>query len=728
MIPGPPRVLKLALPVPLPQLFDYLPAADGAPAVPGVRALVRFGSRRLVGVVVECDAPAAVAGERLLRVTRVLDGGEPLADAALLGLLRWCWQYYKHAPGDVLLAALPPLLRQAGGALPEPPLHFRLTAAGRERLAQPPGRAKSQAAMLQALASGPLDASALAEATTGRWRATLQRLAEQGWVVAEPAPVPVPAPVAGPTLTSEQQSAVDAIAADLGRYACHLLDGVTGSGKTEVYLNVLERVLAAGRQGLVLVPEIGLTPQLLRRFRRRLGIEPAVLHSGLSAGERLAAWADARSGRARLVIGTRSALFTPLPQLGLIVLDEEHDTSFKQQDGFRYSARDVAVKRASELGIPVVLGSATPSLESLNNAAAGRYRHHRLRQRANRAALPAWRVVDMRQQEIVHGLAAGSVAAIADTLGRGEQAMVFLNRRGYAPVLLCQSCGWHGECERCDANLTWHRASGRLVCHHCGSQRRVPELCPECRADALYGMGEGTQQLEEALGGRFAGTPVLRFDRDSTRAKGRFGEQVDQVREGRPCILVGTQMLAKGHHFPGVTLVVVVNVDQALYSADFRALERLGQTLLQVAGRAGRVDRPGTVILQTLHPDHEALALLIHHGYEAYADWLLAERRAAGLPPCTFHALLRAEAHGKDRVETFLQKAARGFPPGGSTVSGPLPAIMERVGGRYRMYLVVQSASRPELHRQLDGWLETLRGLPEVRQVRWALDVDPQEM
>ncbi|MEJ8566948.1 primosomal protein N' [Elongatibacter sediminis] len=729
--PSPKTVLKLALPVPLPHLFDYLPpktpAASESPVVPGVRAVVPFGRRKLVGVVVECGAPAAVDSKRLLRVSRILDDGVPVIDTSLLGLLRWCWQYYKHAPGEVLLAALPPALRKPDGLLPEPPLRFLITEAGREQLAGPPGRAPAQRAMLKALADGPLGEDELA-ATGSRWRAVLKRVSEQGWVESEPEPASTARPSGGHELTGEQASAVAAIREDLGQFRCHLLDGVTGSGKTEVYLKVLEQVLRDGGQGLVLVPEIGLTPQLLRRFRQRLGLEPAVLHSGLSAGERLAAWDAARTGRARLVIGTRSALFTPMPELGLIVLDEEHDTSFKQQDGFRYSARDVAVKRAADGELPVILGSATPSLESLNNAQSGRYRHHRLRHRANRAVLPAWRVLDMRQQANVQGLAAASVEAIEETLEQGGQAMVFLNRRGYAPVLMCQSCGWHSECARCDASLTWHRSTRQLCCHHCGSQRRAPELCPDCRADALFGLGEGTQQIEEALGRRFPGVPVLRFDRDSTARKGRFGEQVEKVMEGEPCILVGTQMLAKGHHFPGVTLVVVVNVDQALYSADFRALERLGQTLLQVAGRAGRMERPGTVMLQTFHPEHEALALLIGEGYEAYAGWLLEDRRAAGLPPCAFQALLRAEAHLKSDVETFLQAAAAVFPDGGCRVYGPLPALMERVGGRYRMYLMVQGPGRPELHRQLDAWLPLLRGLREGRRVRWAIDVDPQEV
>jgi primosomal protein N' (replication factor Y) len=417
-----------------------------------------------------------------------------------------------------------------------------------------------------------------------------------------------------------------------------------------------------------------------------------------------------------------------LPRLQLIVLDEEHDASFKQQDGFRYSARDVAVKRASELQIPVVLGSATPSLESLNNAVEGRYAWHRLRERATQAALPSWRVLDLRHQEAVGGLSAAALDAIGETLGRGEQAMVFLNRRGYAPVLMCRSCGWHGSCERCDANLTWHRSAGRLVCHHCGSQRRVPALCPDCRADALVGAGEGTQQLEETLERQFPQVPILRFDRDATSRKGVLDQQIEEVRKGSPCLLVGTQMLAKGHHFPGMTLVVIVNIDQALYSADYRALERMGQVIQQVAGRAGRSDKPGTVILQTLHPEHPALELLLSKGYEAYARWLLEERRLAGLPPVSYQALLRAEAHDRFVAERFLKDAASVFPAGGTRVFGPMPAIMERLGGRSRMYLILQAANRNDLHGQIDPWLPRLRELKSGRKVRWAIDLDPQEL
>lgn len=722
-----PKILQIALPVPLPKLFDYLEPSGSGEIAEGTRVLVPFGRRTLLGVVSGRASRSDVRSSKLLAVQDVLDGGEPLLDARLMKLLRWCWMYYKHAPGDVVASALPPALRKAKGKLPGPPSQYRVTDAGLARLEQPAGRAPVQYQMLQALADGPLGDTALS-GIGSQWRKTLSLLIEQDWVHSEAAPPAGPEIAPGPELTADQREVVNSIGAGLGMFSCHLLDGVTGSGKTEVYMHLLEKVLSAGGQALVLVPEIGLTPQLLRRFHKRLGLEPAVIHSGLSAGERLDSWAAARLGRSPLVVGTRSALFTPMPRLEMIILDEEHDASFKQQDGFRYSARDVAVKRAAELDIPVILGTATPSLESLNNAADGKYHWHRLRERATRASLPAWRVLDLRQQATMQGLSATALESIGEALQRGEQVMVFLNRRGYAPVLMCQQCGWSGSCERCDAHLTWHKNMGRLCCHHCGSQRPAPRLCPECRADAVTGAGEGTQQLEESLEKRFPGFPVLRFDRDRTSRKGVMNEQLEQVRRDEPCLLVGTQMLAKGHHFPGVTLVVIVNIDQALYSADFRALERMGQMIQQVAGRAGRMEKQGTVILQTLHPEHPALELLLSRGYEAYAGWLLKERQSAGLPPAGYQALLRAEAHERAVAEQFLDDAARVFPRGETKIYGPMPAIMERVGGRSRMYLVVQGPSRSALHRQVDEWLPALRQLPSARKARWAIDIDPQEL
>jgi len=658
-------VLKVAVPVPLPQLFDYLPPADSATPEPGCRVLVRFGRRKLAGVVVATAAGSQVPPNRLQRVLEVLDGGNPAVSAELLDLFAFCAAYYHHPPGEILFNALPPALRKPIGRLPPPP-------------EDPP----SPAALL---------------------------------------------PSPGPELTGEQRVALDGILGAVEGFHCHLVDGITGSGKTEIYLRLLARVLASGRQALVLVPEIGLTPQLVRRFSERLGLEPVVSHSGIAAGGRLRAWAGALRGDARLLLGTRSALFLPLRDPGLIIMDESHDPSYKQQDGFRFSARDLAVKRAQGLEIPIVLGSATPALETLYNAESGRYHWHRLRTRATGAAEPGWKLVDLRSQPTRCGLSDPALEAMAAVLGRGEQVLVFLNRRGYAPVLLCHSCGWHGQCSRCDANMTWHRSDRQLVCHHCDQRHPVPEFCPECRADALQGAGEGTEQLENWLQKRFSDFPLYRVDRDRMRRKGELEEVAAKVRGGDPCVMVGTQMLAKGHHFPKVTLVVVVNLDQALYSADFRALERMGQTLVQVAGRAGRAEHPGIVMLQTHHPDHAMLTTLIRSGYGEFARQLLCERRLAGLPPYAHQAVLRADATNREKVLEFLNRAARVWPRNGGSLFGPFPAMMERRGGRYRWYVLVQNEARPALQGGLKTWLPLVRELPEARRVRWAMDVDPQE-
>ncbi len=720
-------IWKIALPVPLPTLFDYLPAENGNEVQPGARVLVKFGQRKLIGVLVEHANSSAVPRARLSRAIAVPDDGEALLDPVTLDLLKWCSAYYKHSVGEVVLNALPPTLRKPGSGLPAPPVEYFITDAGVERLNSENLAARVQLEILGLLSDGPRRPGLLAGSGKS-WRTALARLLELGQVEERTASPARAMPVSGPTLTSEQEKAVAAIMAHPAGFSCHLLDGVTGSGKTEVYMCLLEAVLAGEQQAMVLVPEIGLTPQLLQRFRRRLGLEPAVIHSRMSAGQRLQAWNEVRTGHAPLLIGTRSALFTPMPRPGILILDEEHDASFRQQDGFRYSARDVAVKRAAMLDIPIVLGSATPSLETIRNAREGRYRISRLRERATRAPLPEWRVLDLKQHTLQQGISESALSAAEATLDRGEQVMVFLNRRGYAPVLMCEQCGWQADCSRCDAHMTWHRSAQNLCCHHCGSRARVPRLCPSCNADALEGIGQGTQQLEEMLEKRFARVPVLRFDLDQTSRQGMLEEQIEQVRQGAPCILVGTQMLAKGHHFPGVTLVIVVGVDQALYSADYRALERMGQLLEQVAGRAGRAEKAGTVILQTLHPEHEALQRLINEGYSGYSEWLMDDRRNGGLPPFSHMALLRADAHHKQEVIGFLEAAAKHFPGGSSSLLGPLPAMMERRGGRTRMYLAVNSEDRSALHRQLDAWLPAIRELPAARKVRWAVDVDPQEL
>jgi primosomal protein N' (replication factor Y) len=719
-------VLRVALPVPLRQVFDYLSAENEMLPQAGMRVLVTFGRRKMVGVIVEITDRSDLPLDKLFRVIEYLDGDQSVVSSETLGLLHWCWRYYKHAPGEVVFNALPPLLRKMEGTIPPPPSQYALTKAGEARLGEPPGRIKAQIRLLNEMREGPVTESSL-RAVSSSWRKTLARLFEQEWVSTETQQSAMLRPIDGPILLDEQKIAVEAITKTLDGFHCHLLDGVTGSGKTEVYLCLLEEVLRKGGQALLLVPEIGLTPQLLSRFKKRLGFEPVVTHSGLSEGQRLKAWAMAKSGLVRLVIGTRSALFLPMPDLKLIILDEEHDASFKQQDGFRYSSRDVAVKRAAGLGVPVVLGTATPSLETFNNAASERYSWHRLRLRATGASEPAWRVLDLIQQSMKGGISSTAMKAIGKTLAKGEQALIFLNRRGYAPVILCHECGWHAACQRCDANMTWHMATRRLLCHHCDSGSRVPVMCPECGADALEGAGEGTEQLEQMLAKEFPETPLLRFDRDTVRKKGEFDRLSEQVKSGESCLLVGTQMLAKGHHFPQVTLVVIVNLDQALYSADFRALERMGQLMVQVAGRAGRDQLPGEVILQTHYPQHESLLTLLSSGYEAFASDINKERQATCLPPFSYQALLRSDAHDKDDVIAFLNQAKRCFPAGEAVVYGPFPAMMERRSGRTRWYLLAQANSRSPLHRQLDAWVDHVKGLPSARKVRWSIDVDPQD-
>jgi len=719
-------VLSVALPVPLRQLFDYLPAANNIAPQTGQRVVVPFGRRKLVGVIVEISGQSDLPLEKLASVIDYPDGEQTVLTTESLALLKWCWRYYKHAPGEVVFNALPPLLRKVSGSIPPLPVQYRLTQTGEERLQQPPGRIKAQIRLLESFGTGPATDQQL-RAVSSSWRNSLAKLIEQQWVSCENQQPAKLKPTPGPVLLDEQQQAVEAISASLGSFHCHLLDGITGSGKTEVYLQVLEQVLMQGGQALLLVPEIGLTPQLVARFKNRLGFEPVVTHSGLSEGQRLQAWAMASSGLARLIIGTRSALFLPMTDLQLIILDEEHDASFKQQDGFRYSSRDVAVKRAASLGVPAVLGTATPSLETFSNAASKRYAWHRLRQRATGALEPRWRVLDLIQQTMTGGISSTAMKAIGATLEKREQALIFLNRRGYAPVMLCHECGWHAVCQRCDANMTWHRASRRLLCHHCDSGARVPVMCPDCGADALQGAGEGTEQLEQMLGKNFPDVPLLRFDRDTVRKKGEFDRLSEQVKAGEPCLLVGTQMLAKGHHFPKVTLVVIVNLDQALYSADFRALERMGQLMVQVAGRAGRDQLPGEVILQTHYPQHASLLTLLASGYEDFAADICADRQVACLPPFSYQALLRSDAIQKDDVLHFLNQAKQCFPAGETVIYGPFPAMMERRSGRTRWYLLAQSAERSMLHRQLDEWVLKIQKLPAARKVRWVVDVDPQD-
>lgn len=547
-------------------------------------------------------------------------------------------------------------------------------------------------------------------------------------------PAKITESVPRPELTGEQAVAVAAIDPAAG-FAAHLLHGVTGSGKTEVYLQLIREALEAGKQALILIPEINLGPQTLARFEQRFNARIALLHSAVNDRERLDAWLAARDGEADIIIGTRSALFTPMKNPGLIIIDEEHDGSYKQQEGLRYHARDLALVRARQENIPIVLGSATPSLESLHNAYTGRYGLLRLNHRAGGAQAPRFLRLDVKSRPLDSGISGPMQQAIGQTLAAGQQVLVFLNRRGFAPTLLCHDCGWMSECPRCDARMTVHQRSGELRCHHCGYDERVPRQCPQCNKVDLRPVGAGTERAEERLSILFPDYPVLRVDRDSTSRKDAMNQLFATIQRGQPCILVGTQMLAKGHHFPRVTLVAILDADGGLFSGDFRASERMAQLIVQVAGRAGRAEEPGRVIIQTHLADHPLLVQLTEQGYFAFAEQALSERRAAGLPPFAHLALLRAEAHKPGQAEGFLDEACAAAEQllaehnlHGIELLGPVPAPMERRAGRYRAQLLLQANARAPLHRLINAWLLLLEHMPSGRQVRWSLDVDPVDL
>lgn len=729
-------ILRMAVPSPLRRLFDYLPAPDTPEHLwrPGVRALVPFGRRRIIAVVMAISDRSEVANARLRPALRLMDP-EPALDTHLLHLLQWAADYYHHPIGEVVQAALPALLRRepaqrAAGA-------WRLTEAGaRVDVDALTARAPRQAAVLARMqqAGAPLGGGDLHD-LSGDWRAALRALRAKDWV--EPCATQAPATTAepaaasatSPSLSAAQAQAINRIRAQLEGFAALLVYGVTGSGKTEVYLQAAKSVLEHDRQVLIVVPEIGLTPQLIRRFRARLPTRVEVMHSGLNDRQRMTAWDAARRGEAGVIVGTRSAVFTPLLKPGLLVVDEEHDPSLKQQDGFRYSARDLAVIRARALKVPVVLASATPSLESMHNAAEGRYERLDLPQRAGAARPPDVQILDVRGRPLHAGLSDPLLARMQEHLQRGGQVMVFLNRRGYAPTLMCHGCGYVADCPRCDAHMTLHMGRQRLRCHHCGAQQTLPPVCPDCGADQLQPLGQGTERLESELQQRFADQPLVRIDRDSTRAKGAMDRLLEQARSGEARLLLGTQMLAKGHHFPEVSLVAVVDADQGLFSVDFRGAERMAQLIMQVAGRAGRARRAGEVVLQTHHPEHKLLQLLLRQDYEHFAEAALAERRDALLPPFSHLALLRAEAKDREPPQAFLEAAlAQAQAPVDVEWFGPVPAPMERRQGSYRYQLLLQANRRPALHQWMDAWLDRVGRQPQARKVRWSLDIDPQDL
>ena len=731
-------ILRLAIASPLRQYFDYLPP-EATPEEevrswqPGTRLAVPFGSREVCGILLETLENSEIEVDRLRPAHRPLDSAALISDS-VRGLCLWAIEYYKHPPGEVLALALPTRLREVAEHQPTLRRVWRLTVDGRGLGSGALARAPRQAELLALLQEqGEVDDELLksrgikADARRSlEKKGLLEAIELEPTGIAEPETIQTP-----PALTDEQQLAVDGIVDALGSFRTLLLEGVTGSGKTEVYLRAVEAVLQSGRQALVLVPEIGLTPQTIERFRRRFKAGIALLHSGLADGERYQAWEAARSGQAHIVIGTRSSIFCSLARPGVIVVDEEHDISYKQQDGFRYSARDLAVKRGQLEGIPVILGSATPSFETLHNAESGKYDWYQLNQRISGFQLPAYEILDVRHQQMSGGLSQALRDALGQELGQGNQVLLFLNRRGFAPILQCHDCGFIAGCRHCDARLTLHRGARELRCHHCGWRCQLISECPDCHSRQLASRGVGTEQTESVLEQEFPDYPLYRVDRDSMQRRGAMDTLLERVNSGEPCVLLGTQMLTKGHHFPGVTLVGLLDVDGGLFSTDFRGAERLGQLLTQVGGRAGREGRGGRVILQTHYPDHPLLTTLIDRGYREYANMLMQERQTTGLPPYGRLAMVRADASSPEAAEKFLTELRRLATPAAvnqTQLVGPLPAPLHRRGGRYRSQLLLISETRAAAQRMAAQLVALAGGIEGARQLRWSIDIDPQEM
>ncbi|MDE9544045.1 primosomal protein N' [Xenorhabdus bovienii] len=729
-------VVQVALPVPLTRSFDYL-LPEGLPLpTTGVRVLVPFGKRNAIGIVTGTAGSSEIPLEQLKPLAAILDA-QPLFPDDLWQLLQWSACYYHYPLGEVLFHAMPVLLRQGKPAEFTPLWQWQVTEAGHEFPLEQLKRSVKQQQALASLRLKPIYRHQISELAFSE--SALQSLKKKALIDLHPIQPEAENwheqfQIIGERLqlNTEQATAVGTVRAEDQVFSPWLLAGITGSGKTEVYLSVLENILAQGKQALILVPEIGLTPQTIRRFRERFNAPVDVLHSALNDSERLSVWLRAKRGDNAIVIGTRSALFTPFAHLGVIIIDEEHDSSYKQQEGWRYHARDLAVFRAKKENIPIMMGTATPALETLFNVQQGKYRQLTLTQRAGEAKPAVQHLLDLKGLPLTVGLSQPLINRIGEHLKADNQVILFLNRRGYSPALLCHECGWIAECQRCDHYYTLHQNHRHLRCHHCDSQRPIPRQCPQCGTTHLIPVGLGTEQLEDGITKLFPDIPVTRIDRDTTSRKGALEQQLAAVHQGGARILIGTQMLAKGHHFPDVTLVVLLDVDGALFSADFRAAERFAQLYTQVSGRAGRAGKRGEVVLQTHHPEHPLLQVLLEKGYDAFARQAMEERQQVFLPPFASHILLRSEDHDNQQAPAFLQQMRQLFEHHALRdehlwLMGPVPALQAKRGGRFRWQLLIQHPSRIFLQKMMAAIYPQIAVLPQARKVKWNIDVDPTE-
>ncbi|MCF6252046.1 MAG: primosomal protein N' [Methylococcaceae bacterium] len=730
-----PPIVKVAIPVPLNRLFDYLTLEGIDQIPPGTRVLVPFGKTKKVGFVINNTNNSELKIERLKPIIAILDES-PLISEKDFQLLQWASRYYHYPLGEVFSAAFPASLRKGKKAILAEEKHYKLSAKGECLNPDQLKRSPRQKHVFELFQSKNKSVSATTlNLWDKNWRPAVKALLDKELISLEshattvinfstPRESPLPA-------NAQQIYAINQISAELGHFSVSLLEGITGSGKTEVYMQVIQRVLDLGLQVIVLLPEITLTPQLQERFKQRFSVALSLSHSKLTESQRHSAWLEMQQGRSCILLGTRSALFTPLKNPGLIILDEEHDSSFKQQEGFRFSARDLAIVRGKLLNIPVLLGTATPSLESLYNVEKKRYQLLQLSERAGNAIKPKFLLFDIRNKKLQDGLSEPLIAQIKKTLAKKEQVLLFLNRRGFAPVLICHSCAWVARCHRCDTSLVIHYDEKKLRCHHCGYQQHLINQCPSCNSGELKPLGLGTERVEKSLLELFPEQNIIRLDRDSTQRKGSLEDHLDKINQGKVDIILGTQMLAKGHHFPNVTLVAILDVDSGLFSIDFHATEKLAQLIIQVAGRAGRAEKPGKVILQTRQPDHPLLTVLLKEGYNKFAKTALAERQLASLPPFSFQALLRVYATNPADPQKFLISVCnivQTINNLGTLVLGPVTAPMAKRAGNHHFQLLLQNAKRKNLQSLLDQLIPQLYTIKEAKKIRWSLDVDPVDL
>ena len=719
-----------------------VPLSDGLltysysePLPPGTRVLVPFRNKTVVGIVWETDIAPDMDTARILSVQTAFVEEKPLPQS-WRDLLAFTSRYYHYPTGQAVFAALPQGLKETRAVeMPQPPLFYALNEAGRAQT-PPPSRFNKKAALWDALLSGGMTMAALKQVNAQAAK-LIEDWAEQGWIETTEAAKSVLESCHGQAshsefvLNADQQKASDEIQTAFGKFQPFLLYGITGSGKTEVYFDAMAKVLAQGRQVLFLLPEINLTPQLLKRVESRFADVPtAVLHSQMAAGKRTQDYLRAMLGQAKLVIGTRLAVFTPLPDVGLIVVDEEHDGSFKQDNELRYHARDLAVWRAKQSGCPVVLGSATPSLESWHKAQSGAYRLLQLTERAHASAqLPQVEILNVGRLKLDNGFSPQALQLLKQNFEAGGMSLVYLNRRGFAPALFCGDCGHTFGCPNCSAKMVLHQRARQLRCHHCDHREPIPFKCPDCGNQDLTAVGHGTQRVEETLCAFLPKAAVVRVDRDSTAHKNDWADLYRRIADNEIDILVGTQMLAKGHDFARLNLVIVLNADGSLYSADFRAPERLFAELMQVSGRAGRADKPGKVLIQTQLPEHPVFAAVKAQDYAVFAENELNERQMFAMPPFGFQTAVRADAPRVADAMEFLNAAKETLAPllpESVSQFGAAPMLMVRLAERERAQIFLESTSRQDLHRAVSLWVQVLQQNRDGK-IRWSVDVDVQE-